>query len=184
MQCSQIYWHNWSATLHLVTQLNGRVMLVFGENWQDGSASFQLGFASRVDKETDKPIVARPRDLLVSRVSAKYFRTRADVMSVVVHELRHAGQAFNFFATESIKGVSLSCSTVTGHVSEVDALLAENHWLVSAIGITSEDTVEAKTSFNSGRMWTADDIWDHDQIRIYKYVYQKKYDDEPVLRCF
>jgi hypothetical protein len=48
--------------------------------------------------------------------------TRADVMALMVHELRHAGQFYSLFRNERIKGQRLTCSNISGRIGEVDEL--------------------------------------------------------------
>jgi RHS repeat-associated protein len=106
-------------------------------------------------------------------------QTRADIMTFVVHELRHAGQYFSFFSEEIVGGHPLECQNITCRVAEVDAWLKTNHWMVHSVQASRLNTSDFNASinfFNSGNLWTEADLWDHEIMRVYRRILGEGFD--------
>lgn len=61
------------------------------------------------------------------------YTTRADIMAVTVHELRHAGQRHSLFSYETVLGKNLTCPNINRRIGEVDALIKTNQWMLGAL---------------------------------------------------
>ena len=110
-------------------------------------------------------------------------------MSLLVHEMRHAGQFYSTFANESVRGQRLSCSNISGRIAEVDAWKNENNWIINSMNgsqqnrLVTDDFDFNTEPLNSGIPWTVDDLWDHPHVTQYRRRYGDRFDGPPVFSC-
>ncbi len=175
--------------------VQGGVNPIFGNAWMGIQAAFVGRNPTTFSEVRTNPTdLGRPRQvraslgsLLIPRPGFQN-RTRADIMAFVVHELRHAGQYYNLFESERIRGQRLVCPSITGRIAEVDAWMNTNHWVVrgTQAGLLAlPDFNDAKDYYNGGILWTEDSLWNHPSITQYRspYRYGAAFDIPPLYTC-
>ncbi|GAB4528908.1 MAG: hypothetical protein OHK0046_48300 [Anaerolineae bacterium] len=122
-------------------------------------------------------------------------RNRADIMTVAVHELRHAGQYFSMFANQTVRGQRLSCANISGRIAEVDAWQKSNNWLVNSVQAGLIRTTDfspmyfgdqnmASATYDNGNLWTENYLWDSQLILDYRDLYGASlFDAPPYFNC-
>ena len=113
--------------------------------------------------------------------------TRADIMTMAVHELRHAGQHADLFTNETILGQPVSCSTLTPRQAEIDAHYTTNVWqsLAVQVGLLNVGDFrlpEARITLNGGVTWTEMDAANEVNSNQ-SYTSRQGFDVAPAFDC-
>jgi len=171
--------------------LKGNVNLVFIDGISGGGGGFVHNDTKINVSSSKQAIDVKANTLAIPRPGFNY-ESRLTVMSLVVHELRHAGQYHSVFKNENIRGINLACNNISGRVAEVDALLNENHWVVHAVRdglLNSFDiqgllrTEQGEVVVNNGQLWDVDGLWNHPEITKYQRFYPNRFDTPPCFSC-